>query len=129
MAKSNRSIFNVGGEDPKAPSKKVYTSQEQINADNNALRSLLYRQGAPSFLASNSVVARKVGDPIPQYDYPNGKPSMVDRPILQTTLPLGVSVDDVFQSKGGAYGYMHPQQGTFVQVDPNAIYQKYGKKK
>jgi hypothetical protein len=131
MTKPNRSIFNVGGgEDPKSlPSKKVYTSQAQINNDNNALRSLLYRQGAPSFLASNSVVARKVGDPIPQYEYTNGKPSIMDRPTLQTTLPLGVSVNDVFQTKEGRYGYMHPQQGTFIQVDPSAIYQKYGKKK
>ncbi len=130
MIKPNRSIFNVGGgEDPKEPSKKVYTSQQQITNDNNALRSLLLRQGAPSYLVSNSVVARKIGDPIPQYAYPSGKPYMVDRPILQTSLPMGVSVNDVFQTKDGTYGYLHPQQGTFIQIDPNAIYQKYGKKK
>ncbi len=117
-----------GGEDPKAnPSKKVYTSQDQITKDNAALRNLLYRQGATPFLVNNSVVARKVGDPIPQYEYPNGRPPNVDRPVLQTTLPMGVSINDVFQTKGGVYGYMHPQEGTFVQVEPNAIFSKYKK--
>jgi hypothetical protein len=116
-----------GGEDPKdsKPSKKVYTSQDQITKDNTALRDLLFRQGAPSYLVNNSVVARKVGDPIPQYEHPNG--IMPDNQSRQTTLPNGVSVNDVFQTRDGQYGYMHPQQGTFVAVEPNAIFSKYKK--
>ncbi len=120
--------LGIGGEDPKdKPSKKVYTSQDQITKDNSTLRNLLFRQGAPSFLANNSVVARKVGDPIPQYEYPNGRPSNIDRPVLQTTLPMGVSINDIFQTKEGRYGYMHPQEGNFIQVEPNAIFSKYKK--
>jgi hypothetical protein len=118
-----------GGEDPKdVPKKSTYTSQSQINKDNDWLRSFLLRKGAPQFLASNSVVARKVGDQIPQFEYPQGRPTNMLKPSLLTALPMGVSVNDVFQTKEGTYGFMHPQQGTFVQVDPSAIYQKYGKK-
>ena len=119
-------MMNIGGgEEPKG--KKVYTSQEQINKDNAYLREMLLRKGAPQFLAKNSVVARNVGDQIPQYEYANGKPSNVGKPVLQTTLPSGVSINDVFQDNSGRYGYFHPQQGTWVQVDQDAIYQKYKK--
>lgn len=116
-----------GGEEPK--SKNVYTSQDQINKDNDFVRKFLTRKGAPSWLANNSVVARNIGDPVPQFVYSNGKPTNIDNPNLQTTLPNGIGINDVFQTKDGTYGYMHPQQGTFIQVDPQAIYGKYGGKK
>jgi len=117
-----------GGEDPKAPSKKVYTSQEQINRDNNFAKDFLARHGAPQYFVNNAVVARKVGDPMVQFVDQTGRPSTMLKPVLQTMLPMGVSINDVFQTKDGTYGYLHPQQGSFVQVDPQAIYQKYGKK-
>lgn len=118
-------IIGGGGEEPK-PKKDVYTSKEQINRDNKFARDFLTRKGAPSWLANNSVVARNVGDPMPQFVY-QGTPPVTT--TLQTSLPNGVSVEDVFQTNEGQYGYLHPQQGTFIQVDPQAIYQKYGAKK
>jgi len=119
----------IGGEDPKEkPSKPVYTSQALINKDNAFAKDFLARHGAPSYFVNNAVVARKIGDPVVQFVDQNGRPKIVDKPILQTVLPMGVSVNDVFQTKEGTYGYLHPQQGSFVQVDPQAIYQKYGKK-
>ena len=119
-----------GGEDPKDTSpKKTYTSQEQITKDSNWAKAFLARKGAPQYFITNAVTARKVGDPVPQFVYQNGMPANVQSPTLQTALPMGVSVNDVFQTKEGTYGYMHPQQGTFIQVDPQAIYSKYGLKK
>lgn len=117
-----------GGEDPKdKPSKKTYTSQAQINRDNEWVRAFLARRGALG--AQTAVVARNIGDPMPKFITPNGRPAVVDKPLLQTVLPMGVSVNDVFQTNEGLYGFYHPQNGTFVQVDPQAIYQKYGGKK
>lgn len=125
MAKIKITKSTKGGEDPPKKS-TVYTSHEQIAADNNFARNFLARHGAPQYLVNNSVVARNIGDPIPQFEYPNGKPSILDKPILQTELPFGVTIKDVVQVQGGKYGYYHPQNGNFVQVDPQAIYLKYG---
>lgn len=117
--------FGGGGEDP--PKKKVYTSQKDIDRDNLWLRDFLTRHGAPG--ANNMVVARDIGDPMPKFITPDGKPYQVDKPLLPTTLPFGVSINDVYQTNEGQYGYMHPQNGNFVQVDPQAVYSKYGAKK
>ena len=116
-----------GGEEPKPKSKKdVYTSRAQIERDNRWVKDFLLRKGAP--MAETSVVARDIGDPMPKFVTPGGRPAMVDKPILQTALPMGIGINDVFQTSEGTYGYYHPQQGTFIQVDPQAIYMKYGKK-
>lgn len=116
-----------GGEEPKPkPKKGTYTSREQIERDNKWVRDFLLRKGAP--MAETSVVARDIGDPMPKFVAPGGRPAMVDKPILQTALPMGIGINDVFQTSEGTYGYYHPQQGTFIQVDPQAIYMKYGKK-
>jgi hypothetical protein len=114
-----------GGEDP--PKKNVYTSQKDIDRDNAFVKDFLTRHGDPN--ASRMVVARDIGDAIPKFITPDGRPAIVNKPILQTVLPLGVSINDVFQTKEGQYGYYHPQQGTFIQVDPQAIYSRYGGKK
>ena len=129
MINSRLQAMLGGGEDPKEnPTKKVYTSQSQITKDNNFAKDFLARHGAPGYFVNNAVVARKVGDPVVQFVDQTGRPSSMLKPVLQTTLPMGVSINDVFQTKDGQYGYLHPQQGSFVQVDPSAIYQKYGKK-
>ena len=112
-----------GGEDPKTT--KKYTSQAEINADNKWVQDFLLRHGAP--MASQTVVGRDIGDVKPKFVTALNS-IQPDRPTLQTMLPMGVSINDVFQTKEGIYGYYHPQQGTFIQVDPQAIYQKYGKK-
>lgn len=115
-----------GGEDPKPKSAKpVYTSQEQINKGNAFARDFLERHGAPQYFINNSVVARKVGDPIPQFIGQGG--TNADRQPAQTKLPSGVSVNDVFQNQDKQYGYIHPQNGNWVQVDPQAIYSNYKK--
>jgi len=116
-----------GGEEPKK--KGVYTSRQEIDKDNQFAKDFLTRHNAPSYFANNAVVARNIGDPKVQFEYANGKPSVINSPALQTSLPFGVSVNDVFQTNQGTYGYMHPQNGSFVQVDPQSIYSKYGGKK
>jgi len=116
-----------GGEDPQK--KKTYTSQKEINKDNEFAKNFLARHNAPSYFVNNAVVARNIGDPKVQFEYPNGRPAVVNTPELQTSLPFGVSVNDVFQTNQGTYGYMHPQNGVFIQVDPQSIYSKYGGKK
>lgn len=115
-----------GGEEPK-PKKNTYTSRAEIERDNQWVRNFLTRKGAPN--AEVAVVARDIGDAKPKFNYLGGRPPIVDKPILQTMLPMGVSVNDVFQTSEGQYGYYHPQQGTFIQVDPQAIYARYGGKK
>lgn len=116
--------YSGGGEEP--PKKNVYTSRQQIERDNEWVRNFLARKNAP--MAETSVVARDIGDPVPKFSYlSGGQPT--SKPVLQTALPLGVSVNDVFQTSEGTYGYYHPQQGTFIQVDPQAIYSRYGAKK
>ncbi len=120
-------VIGGGEEDPKgSPSKKVYTSQKQIDVDNKWVQDFLMRHGAPN--ASNMIVARDVGESMPKFVYANGS-TQPDKPNLQTALPNGVSINDVFQTKEGQYGFYHPQKGTFIQVDPQAIYSKYGSKK
>ena len=113
-----------GGEEPK--SKNVYTSQKDINKDNAWVRDFLLRKGAP--MASQAVVARDIGDAKPKFVMQQGS-VQPDRPKLQTTLPMGINIDHVFQNQNGQYGYQHPTEDYFVQVDPQAIYQKYGAKK
>ncbi len=123
---NSRLRANLGGEDPKAsPPKKVYTSQADISRDNAWVQDFLLRHNSP--MASQMVVGRNVGDAKPKFVYAMNS-IQPDRPVLQTALPMGVSINDVFQTKDGQYGYYHPQQGTFIQVDPQAIYAKYGKK-
>lgn len=113
-----------GGEDP--PKKNVYTSQKEINKDNTWVQDFLMRKGAP--MANMTVVARDIGDAKPKFVYSGGS-VQPDKPLLQTVLPMGVSVNDVYQTNEGQYGYYHPQNGNWVQVDPQAIYSKYGGKK
>ena len=116
-----------GGEDPKEkPKKNVYTSQKEIDADNRWVQEFLLRKGAPN--AATTIVGRNVGDAKPKFIVPNGMP-MANNPMLKTVLPLGISINDVFQTNDGQYGYYHPQEGTFIQVDPQAIYTRYGAKK
>jgi hypothetical protein len=129
MKNTRLSAMLGGGEDPPKKTGSVYTSQQQINKDNNFAKDFLARHGAPSYFVNNAVVARKVGDPVVQFVDQTGRPSNVLKPLLQTMLPNGVSINDVFQTKDGTYGYLHPQQGTFIQVDPQAIYSRYGLKK
>lgn len=120
-----RVMMSIGGGGGEEPKKNVYTSRMQIDKDNAFVKDFLMRHGAPQ--ANMAVVARDIGDPIPQFVTPEGRPYVVDKPALQTTLPTGVSVDDVFRTNEGIYGFMHPQNGNFVQVDPNYIYSKYKK--
>lgn len=115
--------FGGGGDEP--PKKGVYTSRKDIDRDNNFVKDFLARHGVP--MANQMVVARNIGDQIPQFVTPDGRLYQVDRPQLQTTLPKDVSINDVFQTKEGTYGYMHPQNGNWVQVDPQAVYTKYKK--
>ncbi len=117
-----------GGDEPPKSKGKVYASQQQINKDNDFARDFLSRHGAPQYYINNTVVARKVGDPIPQFIGQDGQPIKDKGKNLQTTLPNGVSINDVIKTDSG-YGFMHPQQGNWVEVDPQAIYQKYGSKK
>lgn len=104
----------------------VFTSQEQITKANEDLRAMLTRQNAPQYLASNSVVARNVGDAMPTWSYPNGMPPQ-DATPKAATLPYGVDINQVQNTQEG-YGYFHPQNGNFVKVDPSAVYGKYGQK-
>lgn len=104
----------------------VFTSQEQISKANEDLRAMLTRQNAPQYLASNSVVARNVGDAKPTWSYPNGMPPQDSAPKA-STLPFGVDINQIQNTQDG-YGYIHPQNGNFVKVDANTIYSKYGQK-
>ena len=116
-----------GGEDPKKnPSKNVYTSQKEIDTDNKWVQDFLMRHGAP--MASQTVVGRDIGNAKPKFVMQQGS-IQPDKPKLQTSLPNGINIDQVFQTKEGLYGYQHPQEDYFVQVDPQAIYSKYGNKK
>lgn len=116
-----------GGEDPKEkPKGGTFKSQKELNDWNAWTQNFLMRKNAP--MAAQSVVGRDIGDAKPKFVYAANS-VQPDRPNLQTALPMGVSVNDVFQTNDGLYGYMHPQEGTFIQVDPQAIYSKYGSKK
>lgn len=106
-----------------------YSSYAQINAANQTAQRLAAQQGYP-FDASQLHVARDIGDPVVQYiDAATGKPSThAPTPAGQQFLPSGVSSDDVFQNQDKQYGYMNPQYGNWVPVDPGAVYGKYGAK-
>lgn len=121
----NSYLQGLGGEDPTQPKKKaVFTSQEQINKANEFVRDLLRRQNVDTFNVENTYVAKKVGDPMPEWVF-NGVPYNTNR---ATDLPYGVKISDVVDTQEG-YGYFHPQNGNWVPVDINAITAKYGKKK
>lgn len=102
-----------------------FTSQQQIVDANEAERAKLRGKNVDPWLANNTVVGRRVGDPIPQYEYPQGMPQ--PQAPRATSLPFGVTIDKVINTQEG-YGYEHPQNGNFVLVDPQAIYNKYGQK-
>lgn len=113
-----------GGEDPKQPS-GTYTSQQQIDKDNAFLKSFLQRKGASNWDVENSVVARKVGDKMPYFQR---SPLRAMQGNGLTDLPRGVTINDVVQTQDG-YGFFHPQEGNWIPVDAQAIFQKYGNKK
>lgn len=117
---SNKMIADYGMEigeedDPKKPKLKpvqgVYTSYDQINADNRFTRDFLERHNDPN--ASQMVVARNIGDPKMKFvgDKPNVKTN------LPTKLPSGINIKDVFQTSEGLYGYQDPHEDRFIQVD------------
>lgn len=117
----------IGGEDPMKPAKKLPVYNDQtLKEDTDFARKFIERRTGPSFLASNTTVG-KVGDPRVQFEYAN--PQMLDTVPKATSLPTGVKIDDVFQTNTGQYGYMHPQNGSFIVVDPGVIYGRYGQKK
>lgn len=107
----------------------TYTSYSQINKDNQFAKDFLRRQNAPSFLADNAVVARNIGDPVVQFiDSKTGKPSQnTMKSSLPNTLPRGVSIEDVYHSSDGQFGYQDPTYDRFVPVDPS-IYNLYGRR-
>ncbi len=107
---------NVGGT-------ATYKSYDEINRANQFARDFAARKGAPAWLAQNSYVARDIGDPVVQFE---GN-QMQSTTKLATTLPTGTSVDDVFQTNEGQYGYYN-NDSNFVPVDPATIYSLYGKK-
>lgn len=111
-----------GGDDPKKKP-AVYTSQAQIDKDNQFAKDFLTRHNAPQYYITNGVVARDIGDPVVKFTGDTPTP----RPAGQTTLPFGVSINDVEHTSEG-YGYWHPQNGNWVPVDSQAIYSKYGAK-
>jgi hypothetical protein len=119
-----------GGDDPNPYSllrkaASVYTSQQQIDRDNAFLKSFLQRHNAPKWDVENSVVARKVGDKIPFFQQ---SPLRAMQGSGLTDLPRGVTINDVVQTQDG-YGFFHPQEGNWIPVDAQAIFQKYGNKK
>lgn len=103
-----------------------FENAQQINDANEAERAKLRAKRVSPWLANNTVVARNPGDPIPQYYYPNGQLAQPEAPRA-TTLPSGVNINMIENTQQG-YGYFHPQNGNFVVVDPQAIYQRYGQK-
>lgn len=105
-----------------------YNSEEEIAKDNKFARDFSRRHSSNEYLNENTVVARNVGDPKVQFVDQNGKLVSHNSPKLGTTLPGGVSINDVFQTSEGQYGYYHPQNGTFNPVDSQAIYSRYGQK-
>lgn len=114
-------MLNGDPVDPK-PRQKVFTSQAEITAANQELRTQLARQKAPKYFVENSVVANKIGDPYPIFQAdPNKAGANVPK---ANTLPFGVTVDDVVNTQSG-HGYYHPQNGNFVPVDANSIYAQY----
>jgi len=119
-------MTNIGGGEEPKPSKEKFKNQKEINDWNAWTQNFLIRKGAP--MAYQTVVGRDVGDAKPNFVYSQGS-VQPDRPMLQTTLPKDVPISEVFQNQDGQYGYLHPQQGNWVQVDPQSIYSKYGSKK
>lgn len=111
-----------GGETPPAKG-SVYTSQEEINKANKFARDFLARRNSPDYFVRNAVVARKVGEPVVPFVRVGA--NVPDTSNLATELPMGVTVDDVFGTSDGQYGYYHPQHGNFVPVNLEAILSKY----
>src|SRR4029079_4933186 len=71
----------------------VVENDEQLAAVNAMAKRFALKQGAPQSLVSETVGARKIGDPIPQFFYPNGQVAAPQN--LPRTLPTGVSINDV----------------------------------
>jgi hypothetical protein len=112
-------LNRIGGEDPKQP---IYTSKQQIDKDNAFTKAFLQRHGAPQWQVENSVVGRNVGDKMPFFQQ---SPLRAMQGSGLTDLPRGVTINDVVQTQDG-YGFFHPQEGNWIPVDAQAIFQKYG---
>lgn len=121
-----RGLF--GGEDD-PPVKKVYSSQAEIEAENERARRFARKAG--HVMAENVTVNKRVGDPVIEFVTPQGKPySPVPAGMkLATALPSGVKFDDVWAGDDGIYYFNHPNTGDATPVDIQFISSRYGKKR
>lgn len=116
----------IGGEDDKK--KKVYKTQAEINEANEVARRLGRKA---NLLSANELrVADKVGDPVIEMVDLEGRPvtGLTKTNKLATTLPPGMTINDI-KSEQGVYWYDDPATGDPIDVDPQAIFAKYGRKK
>lgn len=113
-----------GGDEPKPKKSPTYTSRAEIDKDNAFLREFMKRRNVDPYLVSNSYVARDIGDTKPSVILSGTPPAGGGIP-LATELPFGVGLGDVIDTQDG-YGFYHPQNGTFVPVNMDAILMKYG---
>jgi hypothetical protein len=104
----------------------IIENNKQLLDVNALAKRIAIKNGASSFLAGETFAARNVGDPVPQFVYPNGQIATPPQ-TLPRVLPSGVPISAVYNTSEG-YGYDHPQNGNFVKVDPN-IYAAYNKQK
>lgn len=78
-------------------------------------RGILERSGDPN--AATAVFSRSINDPILKIvgDIPTNTTP------LATSLPRGITPEMVERTTEG-YGYYHPQEGTFIKINPQAIF-------
>jgi len=113
----------IGGEDPVKPvTPAKYLNQKEVDADVNVAKGILTRQNADPYFINNVKVGY-VGDPKIKFVGDTNQ-ATINR---ATTLPKDISFD-MLENTSEGYGYYHPQEGTFIPVDMQAITMKYGKK-
>lgn len=117
---------SIGDEKPKI---EVFKTQQEIDNANQLARRLSKEKGL--VLADEMYVAKKIGDPKPEFVSPSGQP-IASPPQnikqLPKVLPPGMTIKDV-KSEQGIFWYDDPHTGDPVEIDGGAILAKYGPKK
>jgi hypothetical protein len=111
-----------GGDDGggKKPPAQVFKTQQEVDAANELAKQMALKRGLVS--GEHTYVARKPGDPMPQFiDAATGKP-YVEPAIKPKTwyVPQHVRREDIFTHEGNAW-YVDPQTGDIVDIDMNVL--------
>lgn len=105
-----------GGE---TPGTKVAKTQAEVNAANMLAKRLMIKNNQTGI--TNPIAVSKVGDRLPQFVDPAGRPYVgTPNKQLPTTVPDYVTLSDIKSDQGGYY-YVDPKTGDNVDVDPVVV--------